>query len=61
MTRRGASDVLVIGGGAFGLWCARACLARGLSVAVADRSRAGGAQGASATPVGALADRKSVV
>jgi glycine/D-amino acid oxidase-like deaminating enzyme len=50
-----SSDVAVIGGGAFGLWTARACLAAGLSVTVADRGRVGGGAGASATPTGALA------
>ncbi|MGM0584769.1 MAG: NAD(P)/FAD-dependent oxidoreductase [Pseudomonadota bacterium] len=49
-----ASDVAVIGGGAWGLWTARACLAAGLSVTVADRAHVGGGAGASATPVGAL-------
>ncbi|MEO0683390.1 MAG: FAD-dependent oxidoreductase, partial [Pseudomonadota bacterium] len=50
-----SEDVLVIGGGAFGLWTARACAARGLRVAVADAGRVGGLDGASATPIGALA------
>ncbi|SET40927.1 NAD(P)/FAD-dependent oxidoreductase [Oceanicella actignis] len=48
-----ASDVLVIGAGAFGLWTALACLERGMSVTVIDE-RAPGA-GASGGPVGALA------
>lgn len=46
-------DVLIVGGGIFGLWCARACLDLGLSVTVAERAVPGA--GASATPVGALA------
>lgn len=50
-----SEDVLVIGGGAFGLWTALACAARGLRVAVADAGRVGGLSGASATPIGALA------
>lgn len=55
MTGAGASDVVVIGGGAFGLWTALACLRRGMRVTVADRAEVGGPQAASATPVGALA------
>ncbi|GMG85063.1 FAD-binding oxidoreductase [Paralimibaculum aggregatum] len=47
------SEVLVIGGGVFGLWCARACLALGLDTVLAERGALGA--GASATPVGALA------
>ncbi|MEL6217240.1 MAG: FAD-dependent oxidoreductase [Pseudomonadota bacterium] len=52
-----APDVLVIGGGVFGLWCARACLGRGLSVLVADPAAGAGASG---TPVGALAPMSPV-
>lgn len=48
-----ASDVLVIGGGVFGLWVARACLRRGMSVTLAEAGRIG--DGASGGPVGALA------
>lgn len=48
-----ASDVLIVGGGVFGLCCARACLAVGLSVTLAEP--AGPGAGASGTPVGALA------
>ncbi len=48
-----ASDVLVIGGGVFGLWAARACRLRGMSVTLAEAGRIGG--GASGGPVGALA------
>ncbi|MFT6773788.1 MAG: glycine oxidase [Paracoccaceae bacterium] len=54
-----ASDVAVIGGGAFGLWCARACAARGLSVVLLDAgavARGGGA--ASMGLVGALAPHR---
>ncbi len=47
------SDVLVIGGGIFGLWTARACLARGMTVTLADAARVGA--GASGGMVGALA------
>ena len=47
------SDVLVIGAGIFGLWCARACLAAGCSVTLAERAQPGA--GASGGPVGALA------
>ncbi|SDW81731.1 Glycine/D-amino acid oxidase [Albimonas donghaensis] len=47
-----APDLLVIGAGAFGLWSARAALARGLSVIIAGEHAA---PAASATPVGALA------
>lgn len=47
-----APDVLVIGAGVFGLWAARACLDRGLSVVVADRRGPGA--GASGGLVGAL-------
>jgi glycine/D-amino acid oxidase-like deaminating enzyme len=47
------ADVVVVGGGVFGLWCARACVGAGLSVALADRARPGA--GASGGPVGALA------
>jgi len=46
-------DVLVIGAGAFGLSVARACLARGMSVCVAERQAPGA--GASGGLVGALA------
>jgi glycine oxidase len=46
------SDVLVVGAGVFGLAIARACLARGLSVIVADRDTPGA--GASGGLVGAL-------
>jgi glycine/D-amino acid oxidase-like deaminating enzyme len=46
------ADVLVVGAGIFGLACARACLARGLSVIVADRDGPGA--GASGGLVGAL-------
>ncbi len=46
------ADVLVVGAGVFGLACARACLARGLSVIVADRDGPGA--GASGGLVGAL-------
>jgi glycine/D-amino acid oxidase-like deaminating enzyme len=46
------ADVLVVGAGIFGLACARACLARGLSVVVADRDNPGAA--ASGGLVGAL-------
>lgn len=64
MTRAGSServaaDVLVVGAGAFGLWAARACAARGMRVAVADPARIGSGEGAaSATPVGALAPHR---
>ncbi|SFI06658.1 NAD(P)/FAD-dependent oxidoreductase [Albimonas pacifica] len=54
MTSGTGIDVLVAGGGAFGLWTALACLKRGMRVAVADAGRIGAA-GASATPTGALA------
>ncbi|MGR3783965.1 MAG: NAD(P)/FAD-dependent oxidoreductase [Albimonas sp.] len=54
MTTETGVDVLVAGGGAFGLWTALACLRRGMRVAVADAGRIG-ASGASATPTGALA------
>ncbi|MDF2233285.1 FAD-dependent oxidoreductase [Albimonas sp. CAU 1670] len=54
MNRSEGIDVLVAGGGAFGLWTALACLRRGLRVAVADAGRIG-TSGASATPTGALA------
>ena len=54
MTRGSDIDVLVAGGGAFGLWTALACLRRGLRVAIADPGRIGAA-GASLTPTGALA------
>ncbi len=46
-------DVLVIGGGVFGLCCARSCVAAGLTVALAEAGTIGA--GASATPVGVLA------
>jgi glycine/D-amino acid oxidase-like deaminating enzyme len=46
------ADVLVVGAGIFGLACARACLARGLSIIVADRDGPGA--GASGGLVGAL-------
>ncbi len=52
------SDVLVVGGGVFGLWCARACLEAGLSVTLAEAGAIGA--GASATPVGALAPHDPV-
>ncbi|MEM1345888.1 MAG: FAD-binding oxidoreductase [Pseudomonadota bacterium] len=50
--RTAAPDVLVIGAGVFGLWCARACAQAGLTVVLAERTRAGA--GASGGPVGAL-------
>lgn len=46
-------DVLVVGAGVFGLWCARACLAEGLTVEIDEATRPGA--GASGSPVGALA------
>lgn len=46
------SDVLVVGGGIFGLSVARACRKAGLSVTLADREGPG--RGASGGPVGAL-------
>lgn len=45
-------DILVIGAGIFGLSCAWACAARGLSVLVAEASRPGA--GSSGGPTGAL-------
>ncbi|MEM8698651.1 MAG: FAD-dependent oxidoreductase [Pseudomonadota bacterium] len=45
-------DLLVIGGGIFGLWVAREGLRAGMSVVLADKAEPG--QGASATPLGVL-------
>ncbi|MEM6441388.1 MAG: FAD-dependent oxidoreductase [Pseudomonadota bacterium] len=58
-SERIVADVLVVGAGAFGLWTARACAARGMRVAVADAARIGSGRGAaSATPIGALAPHR---
>jgi glycine/D-amino acid oxidase-like deaminating enzyme len=57
-----ASDVAVIGGGVFGLWCARACAARGLSVVLLDAGEVAGldaARAASMGFVGALAPHRA--
>lgn len=51
-------DALIVGAGAFGLWTARACHARGLRVEICDAGRVGAAEGASGGPVGALAPHR---
>jgi glycine/D-amino acid oxidase-like deaminating enzyme len=56
-----ASDVAVIGGGVFGLWCARACAAKGLSVVLIDGAGIAGADASHAASmgfVGALAPHR---
>jgi glycine oxidase len=53
MATVGSWDVVVVGGGIFGLCCAWACRSRGLSVAVIDKARLG--SGASGGIVGAMA------
>lgn len=53
-----APDALIVGAGAFGLWTARACRARGLRVEICDAGRVGAAEGASGGPVGALAPHR---
>lgn len=52
MGKTTAPDILVIGAGIFGLACAQACAARGLSVVVAEAATPGA--GSSGGPVGAL-------
>lgn len=57
-----ASDVAVIGGGVFGLWCARACAAKGLSVVLVDGGAIAGADATRAASmgfVGALAPHRT--
>jgi glycine oxidase len=57
-----ASDVAVIGGGVFGLWCARACAAKGLSVVLVDGGQIAGADATRAASmgfVGALAPHRT--
>lgn len=51
-------DVLIVGAGVFGLWCARSCLARGMEVTLVER--AGPGMGASGTPVGLLAPHNPI-
>ena len=53
MTTSQIRDVVVVGGGVFGLSCAYACLQRGLSVTVLDSGKVG--NGASGGIVGAMA------
>ncbi|TPE48852.1 NAD(P)/FAD-dependent oxidoreductase [Amaricoccus solimangrovi] len=52
MGKSEAADILVVGGGIFGLACAHACLDRGRHVTLIDAGPTGG--GASGGPVGAL-------
>lgn len=57
-----ASDVAVVGGGVFGLWCARACAAKGLSVTLIDGAQIAGADATHAASmgfVGALAPHRT--
>ena len=53
MTTRKSHDVVIVGGGIFGLSCAYACVQRNMSVLVLDAGKIGG--GASGGVVGAMA------
>lgn len=52
MGKSETADILIVGGGIFGLACAHACLDRGRRVTLIDAGRPG--RGASGGPVGAL-------